>query len=54
MGGVRILLRVTVSMVHTMQYGIGPRIQEGRTLREKGEQVKEPFPALAHAEHGVR
>lgn len=50
----RILFRVAIRMVHSMQNGISPGIQKGRSLGKERKTVKEFFPELIHLEHLMR
>jgi len=54
MGGMGILFRIAVCMVHAVQDSIGPGVQEGRALGNKSEAVKESFPEFIHSEHLMR
>ena len=44
---------VTVSMVHTVQYGISPWGKIGTSLTYPGKEVEKPFPEFVHYEHLV-
>ena len=51
---VRVLFRIAVRMMHTMQDSVCPGIQERRTLGNESEAVKESLPKLIHLEHLMR
>jgi len=53
-GGMGILLGIAIGMMHPVKDGIGPGIQKGGALRNKGEAVKESLPKLVHFEHLMR
>lgn len=46
-----ILRGITVCMVHSVQYGIGPWRQIGTALANPCKKVKELFPEFIHQEH---
>lgn len=48
---VRIFWSITISMVHPVQYSIGPWRQIGTALAKPGEEIKEFFPIFIHGEH---
>ena len=54
MGRVGIFLGVAVGVMHPVEDRIGPGIEEGGTLGEKGERVKEFLPESIHLEHLMR
>ncbi len=50
----RILLGITISMMHTMHYRISPGHQKRRTLYQPCQKVKRFLPAPAGGIHLVR
>ena len=50
----RILLRVAVRVVHPVEDGIAPGIQEGAALDDEGESIKEFLPEFIHLKHLMR
>lgn len=54
MGGVRVFFRVAIRMVHPMQNGVCPGVEEGGALGDKGKGIKEPLPELIHSKHLMR
>jgi hypothetical protein len=40
-------------MVHAVHNGVRAGIQEGRTLGNEREEIKEPLPKLRHRKHSV-
>jgi hypothetical protein len=51
---VGIFFGVAIGVMHPVEDGIGPGIEKGRTLGDKGERVKEVFPKFVHPKHLVR
>ncbi|REG94253.1 hypothetical protein C8N25_10178 [Algoriphagus antarcticus] len=47
----RILWRIAVGMVHSVQNSVGSRREVGTTLPHPCEKVEEFFPILIHVEH---
>jgi hypothetical protein len=37
--------------MHTVQNSVRPGIQKGRTLKNKGQRIKDALPAFAEGEH---
>jgi hypothetical protein len=54
MGGMGVFFRVAVGVVHPVEDRIGAGIEKRRTLGDKRESVKEPFPKFIHLKHLVR
>ena len=51
MGGVGVFFRIAVGMMHAMEDGVGPGIEEGAALGDEGEGVEEFLPERMHFEH---
>ena len=51
MGAMGILGRIAIGVVHPVQNGISPGRQVGTSLAYPGEDIKKPFPYLAHDKH---
>lgn len=50
----RIFLCVAVRVMHTMQHGIRPWVEEGRTLRKPCQKIEKLLPFFSGGIHLVR
>jgi hypothetical protein len=53
MRGMRVLLGIAIRMMHPVEDSVGARVQKGRPLRDKGEEVEESLPGSIHPKHLV-
>jgi hypothetical protein len=53
MWGVRVFVCIAMFMMFQMQLRVCLGVQKGRSLGNKGEEVKELLPTWAHPEHFV-